>query len=113
MRWHRSRLEHRYPSRGARTLASGRDLIEQRRIVVACTGLVDPPRHRPHAKAILRGGPQNLYSDLPVQPWQDVSLIKHHRHSVVSRPRQFIGIRDDDRARSYTLAGLWILPSVP
>jgi len=51
--------------REGRLSSSGRHFVEKRRIVIAGARLVDEPGYRSHAKAILGGGPQNLYSDLP------------------------------------------------
>jgi hypothetical protein len=49
-------IAHRGPGFSA-SQASRRDLIDQRWIFVPSAGLVDPPRHSPHAKAILGGWP--------------------------------------------------------
>jgi hypothetical protein len=40
---------------------SCRHLVDKRGIVIAAAGLVDPPGHRPHANAILRGWPEARY----------------------------------------------------
>jgi hypothetical protein len=39
---------------------SGRNFVNQCRIVVAAAGLVDPPRYWPHAEAILGGWPEEF-----------------------------------------------------
>ncbi len=93
--------------------ASGRNLGNQRRIIIPGTGLVDMPRYRPHAKTILRGWLQKLCTSLAAQPRPDIRLVEHHRHTIVNWPRQLIRIRDDDRARDHGLPGLWVLPSIP
>jgi hypothetical protein len=81
-------------------------LVDQRRIIVAGAGLVDPPRYRPYAKAVLGGGPEKFGAFCASQPRSDVRILEHHRHAVMDRSPQLIGIRDDDRAAGYELGGL-------
>src|SRR5262249_47372215 len=77
---------------------SCRDLISQARIVIAVTGLVHAPGYRPHAHASVVGWPEKLGTGSAVQPSLEICPIEDHRHAVVNRPRERIGVRDNDRA---------------
>src|SRR5882757_7253239 len=86
------------PVGGFDAQASCCHFIEKRRVIIAATGLIDPPRHRPHAKATLRGWPKKLCAILAAQPRPDIRSVEHRGHAIVNRPRQLVRIRDDDRA---------------
>ena len=64
-----------------------RNLINQRSIVVTAAGFVHAARHWPHPKAIVRCQPENLRARYTVQPSPEISLVEHHRHTVVNRSR--------------------------
>src|SRR5882762_10937634 len=78
--------------------ASGCNLVDERRIVIAGARLVDAPRYRPHAMTILGGWPEELRARLAIQPGPDIRVVEYHRHSVVNRARQRARICDNDRA---------------
>jgi hypothetical protein len=54
---------------------SRRNLIDQRWIVIPITSLIDPPRHRPHAKPISAGWLKNFRTCLAAQPRPDIRPI--------------------------------------
>jgi hypothetical protein len=47
------------------------------------------------------------------QPSPKVRWIENHRHPVVDRPHEVIGVSDDDGARVEDLAALGIFPVLP
>src|SRR5260370_2693749 len=67
--------------------ASGCNLVDERRIVIAGARLVDAPRYRPHAKTILGGWPDEPRARLAIQPGPAFHGVEYHRHSVLNRAR--------------------------
>jgi hypothetical protein len=91
----------------------GRDLLNERWVIVSAACLVDAPGHRPKANAIIGRRLQNLHTRSTRQPRLEISRVEQHRHTVVNRLGQGVGIRDDDRARNEKLSGLGAPPPVP
>src|SRR5262252_791460 len=81
-------------------------LVDQRRVVIARAGLIEAPRHRPHAKAILSGRIEKLDADGTVEPGPDICFVEYNGHPIVNRSGHRIGVRDDDRARVHEVAGV-------
>ena len=52
-----------------------RHFVDERRVVIAVAGLVDAPRHWPHAKAVLGGRYEKLCTGGAVEPWPDIRLL--------------------------------------
>src|SRR5215471_18336241 len=72
---------------------SYRNLINQRWIVIAAADFVHAARHWPHAQLVVGSRSQQFGPAAAVQPSLEISLVEDHRHAVVNRSRERIGIR--------------------
>jgi hypothetical protein len=63
---------------------SGRDLLNERWIIVPSACFVDAPGHRPKANAIIGRRRQNLGTGSAAQPRLETRLVEHDRHAIVN-----------------------------
>jgi hypothetical protein len=77
--------------------SSSGDFGDQGRIIIAA-GPIQPPRYRPHAKAIYGRWPAQVRSGRAARPCFEVRAIKEDRNSAVNRPRQDVRVRGDHGA---------------